>query len=60
VNAGLAAARERGVKLGRPGTLAGRRDEVLRLKKSGLGVRAIARKLAMAASSVHSVLKAAR
>jgi DNA invertase Pin-like site-specific DNA recombinase len=57
VNSGLASARERGVKLGRPGTLAGRRDEVLKLKKTGLGVRTIARQLKMPVSSVHSVLK---
>ncbi|HEY9175188.1 MAG TPA: recombinase family protein [Verrucomicrobiae bacterium] len=58
VNAGLAAAKERGVKLGRPATLAGRRDEVMKLKKKGLGLRAIARELDMPASSVHAVLKA--
>jgi DNA invertase Pin-like site-specific DNA recombinase len=56
VNAGLAAARERGVKLGRPGTLAARQGEVLSLKKKGLGVRAIARDLKMPVSSVHALL----
>lgn len=58
VNAGLAAAWRRGVNLGRPGTLVTRRDEVLKLKRSGLGVRAIAWELKMPVSSVHSVLNA--
>jgi DNA invertase Pin-like site-specific DNA recombinase len=57
VNAGLAAAKTRGVKLGRPQTLPARRDEVLRLKQAGLGVRAIGRKLEMPPSSVHKVLR---
>ncbi len=57
VNAGLAAAKTRGVKLGRPQTLPARRDEVLRLKRAGLGVRAIGRKLEMPPSSVHKVLR---
>jgi DNA invertase Pin-like site-specific DNA recombinase len=56
VNSGLAAARARGVKLGRPASLHKRADEVLALKKQGLGVRAIARELGMAVSSVQSVL----
>lgn len=56
VNSGLAAARARGVKLGRPASLHKRTDEVLALKKQGLGVRAIARELGMAVSSVQSVL----
>ncbi len=59
VNAGLAAARERGVKLGRPGTLAAKRGNVLKLKKRGLGVRAIARELRMPVSSVGKVLSMA-
>ncbi len=56
VNAGLKAARARGVRLGRPVTLDKRAEEVMALKKRGLGVRAISRKLGMAPSSVHSVL----
>ena len=56
VNAGLAAAKERGVRLGRPATLEKRADEVMALKKRGLGVRAISRELDMPVSSVHSVL----
>jgi DNA invertase Pin-like site-specific DNA recombinase len=58
VNSGLAAARAKGVKLGRPGTLANRRGEILKLKKKGMGVRAIARELRMPVSSVGKVLSA--
>ena len=57
VNAGLAAARAKGVKLGRPKSQHERSHEVLDLKAKGLGVRAISRELGMAVSSVHSVLK---
>ena len=56
VNSGLAAARARGVRLGRPTTLHKRAGEVLALKKQGMGLRAISRELGMAVSSVHSVL----
>jgi DNA invertase Pin-like site-specific DNA recombinase len=56
VNAGLAAARERGVKLGRPATLDQRAGEVMALRKQGKGIRAISRELGMAPSSVHAVL----
>lgn len=59
VNAGLAAAKARGVKLGRRATLPARRAEVLRQKAAGLGVRAIARNLNMPPSSVHKVLRGA-
>lgn len=57
VNAGLAAAKERGVRFGRPRTLDARASEIRRLKQSGMGLRAIARHLAMPVSSVHLVLK---
>ena len=40
VNAGLAAAMKRGVKLGRPATLKGYSKAFGDLKKKGLGVRA--------------------
>jgi DNA invertase Pin-like site-specific DNA recombinase len=56
VNSGLAAAKARGMRLGRPATLQKRAGEVMALKKRGLGVRAISRELDMAVSSVHSVL----
>jgi DNA invertase Pin-like site-specific DNA recombinase len=55
--AGLSAARERGVKLGRPATLERRQDDVVKLRDEGLGVRAISRELKMPVSSVHAVLK---
>jgi DNA invertase Pin-like site-specific DNA recombinase len=58
VNAGLKAAKSNGVQLGRPPTLQKRAVEVLALKKRGLGLRAISRKLGMPPSSVHSVLHA--
>src|SRR5215471_10566766 len=58
VNAGLSAAKARGVKLGRPRTLMKRAPEVLALKRKGIGLRQIARRLAMPASSVHSILHA--
>jgi DNA invertase Pin-like site-specific DNA recombinase len=60
VNIGLAAARARGVRLGRPTTLDKRADEVLALKTRGMGLRAISRELGMAVSSVHSVLATAK
>ena len=56
VNAGLAAAREKGIKLGRPKSQHERSQEVLDLKAKGLGVRAISRELGMAVSSVHSIV----
>lgn len=57
---GLAAARNRGVRLGRPSTLDKRRDEVLELKAEGKGVREIARELNMAPASVFKILKEAK
>jgi hypothetical protein len=52
-SAGLAAAKARGVQLGRPATINGRADEVRKLKAQGLGLRAIARELKMPPSRVH-------
>lgn len=57
VNAGIAAAKERGVHLGRPRTLKQRAPEIKRLSAEGFGTRAIARQLKMPVSSVHAVLK---
>jgi len=57
VNAGIAAAKERGVHLGRPRTLNQRAPEIKRLSAEGFGTRAIARQLKMPVSSVHAVLK---
>jgi DNA invertase Pin-like site-specific DNA recombinase len=59
VRAGLAAARERGVKLGRRPILFSRIQDVKRLRRSGLGIRAIGRKLGMPPSSVCKVWKLA-
>ena len=59
VNAGLRAAKGRGVRLGRPSTLADRREEILQLKAQGVGLRETARRLEMPASSVAKVLKEA-
>jgi DNA invertase Pin-like site-specific DNA recombinase len=59
VNAGLSAARLRGVQLGRPATLKGRADEVGKLKAQGMGIRAIARTLKMPPSSVYKALQLA-
>jgi len=41
VNAGLKAAKGRGVRLGRPGTLVKRAEEVLALQETRIGLRAI-------------------
>lgn len=59
VNSGLAAARAKGVRLGRPSTLGERRYEVLKLREQGKGIREISRELKMPASSVFKVLKQA-
>jgi putative DNA-invertase from lambdoid prophage Rac len=59
VNDGLAAAKARGVQLGRPATINGRADEVRGLRTQGLGLRAIARPLGMPPSSVHKALQLA-
>ena len=48
--------RGHGVRLGRLTTLHKRADEVMALKRQGMGLRAISRELGMAVSSVHSVL----
>ncbi len=59
VNAGLAAAKARGVQLGRPATINGRAVDIMKLKAKGLGLRAIARQLRMPPSSVHKALSMA-
>jgi DNA invertase Pin-like site-specific DNA recombinase len=59
VNAGISAARIRGVRFGRPATINGRAAEVKRLKAKGLGLRAIGRELQMPVSSVHKALSMA-
>jgi putative DNA-invertase from lambdoid prophage Rac len=59
VDAGLEAARARGVQLGRPPTINGRAEEVKKLKAQGLGVRAIVRESKMPPSSVYKALQLA-
>jgi DNA invertase Pin-like site-specific DNA recombinase len=58
VNAGLSAARARGIKLGRRAKHKWTAADVKALKARGLGVRAIARELKIAASSVWTMLRA--
>jgi putative DNA-invertase from lambdoid prophage Rac len=60
VNAGLRAAKGRGIKLGRPSTLAEHKAEILQLKEQGIGLRETARRLGLPASSVAKVLKKAK
>jgi DNA invertase Pin-like site-specific DNA recombinase len=57
VNAGLAAARKRGVKLGRPATLAAHRDNIARLRAMGRTGRAIAAELSTPVGSVFQVIR---
>jgi DNA invertase Pin-like site-specific DNA recombinase len=56
VNAGLAAARRRGIKLGRPGTLGVHREDVARLRAQGRTGRAIAKELRIPSSSVFKLI----
>jgi DNA invertase Pin-like site-specific DNA recombinase len=60
INAGLAAARERGTKLGRPRTLDGHISSVAKLSRRGLSGRKIAAKLNIPEGSVSAVLKRAK
>ncbi len=58
--AGLKAARRRGVQLGRPKAL-DRRDQqrVIRLRRSGHSMRAIAERLGVGVATVHRAIKVA-
>jgi len=58
VNAGISAAKKRGVKFGRPRKHFWTAADLKALKAQGLGVRAISRKLSMPASSVSTLLRA--
>lgn len=60
INAGLAAARERGAKLGRPRTLDRHVTAVAKLSRRGMSGRKIAAKLNIPVGSVFAVLKKAR
>src|SRR5438876_2902605 len=60
INAGLAAARERGAKLGRPRTLDRHVSAVGKLSRKGMSGRKIAAKLNIPAGSVFAVLRRAK
>ena len=60
VNAGLAAARARGAKLGRPDTLSKHREAVAALLAQGKSVRQIAQELGLPLSSTFNIVKAVR
>lgn len=60
VNAGLAAARARGAKLGRPASLEEHRAAVAGLLAQGKGVREIARELGLPVSSVYKLVRQLR
>jgi len=55
VNAGLAVAKAKGVRLGRPPADDSHRAEVVRLRSEGMSYRAIAKQLGMALSSVFEL-----
>jgi putative DNA-invertase from lambdoid prophage Rac len=55
VNAGIRAAKARGVRLGRPATNGQHLEAVQRLRAEGKGVRAIARELGLPVASVHKL-----
>jgi len=57
INAGLAAARDRGAQLGRPRTLHKHRDAVKKLMKRGISGRRIAAKLKIPVGSIFSVMQ---
>jgi len=59
VNAGLAAAKAKGVRLGRPATLDEHRDEVMGLRKKGKGIREISRELKLPVASVFKIVNTA-
>ena len=57
INAGLAAARDRGATLGRPRTLHNHRDAVAKLSRRGLSGRKIAVQLNIPAGSVFALMR---
>ena len=56
VKSGLARARAAGKQLGRPPVAAGKRAEVLKLRRDGQSVRAIARKARLAPGTVQKII----
>ena len=59
VNAGLRAAKARGVRLGRPATNGAHSEAVRKLLAQGKGIRAIARDLGLPVASVHKLARQA-
>jgi DNA invertase Pin-like site-specific DNA recombinase len=57
INAGIATARERGAKLGRPRTLDKHRSAVAKLNRRGLSGRKIAAQLSIPAGSVFALMR---
>jgi len=57
INAGLAAARERGTKLGRPPKLYKHRDAVDKLSRHGMSGRKVAEQLKIPAGSVFALMR---
>jgi DNA invertase Pin-like site-specific DNA recombinase len=57
VDGGLAAAKKKGVKLGRPATLDAHRDSIAQFRARGLTCRAIAKELDIPVGSVFQVLR---
>jgi DNA invertase Pin-like site-specific DNA recombinase len=60
VHSGLRAARAKGVRLGRPSTLAKHLPQVVELLEQGLGVSEIARNLEIPYSSAHKLVRLAQ
>jgi DNA invertase Pin-like site-specific DNA recombinase len=58
ISAGLARARRRGVRLGRPEKVAAYRKDVLRLKARGLTGRAIAKEIGVPSANVFRIIRA--
>ena len=57
VNAGLAAAKKKGVRLGRPRALDAHRENIARLRAAGLSCRTIAAELSLPVGSDFQVLR---
>jgi DNA invertase Pin-like site-specific DNA recombinase len=53
VKSGLAAAKQRGIKLGQPNKIDEKRDQILKLKDAGLSLRAIAKEVSLSLGAVH-------
>jgi DNA invertase Pin-like site-specific DNA recombinase len=57
VNAGLAVAKKKGVRLGRPATFDAHREDIARLRAAGVSCRAIAKELDIPVGSVFQVVR---